>query len=464
MQLVPAIWWGMAGHPAYEELSREQLIEALTVAHARIAALEAQVAELAAKRDGKPTPQNSSLPPSQGDKPNRPERRHQDRPKRSGFHRRALHPDPDQLVQCRPVVCDYCGGAELEVVTEEDYDHHELAPQPVQVTRVRLVVCTCATCGHRTKPQPPEGLEPNRLVGARLRAFLLLMRHHLDAPLRRLRAMLDEAFGLQLSEGFLVATTERAVGAMAPAVRALAAEVRTAPVILSDETGLRVDGRAAHLWLFRTADAVFFQVAPSRAKAVVEDFLGTAEPACWVSDRYGGQRGFGQERQACLAHLRRDAVGAVERGDTAFAAALEQLVLAIMTADRRKPHWTDRTLAERRRVLENRVDAVVAILPLHPDGERLRRWLKAHRDELTLCLRRRDVPATNNASERALRPVVTARKVFGGLRSWAGAHALAAIRSVIATARARGMSAMEGLTIALAGQVLPPARTLNPPA
>ena len=27
----------MAGHPAYEELSREQLIAALTVAHARIA-------------------------------------------------------------------------------------------------------------------------------------------------------------------------------------------------------------------------------------------------------------------------------------------------------------------------------------------------------------------------------------------------------------------------------------------
>jgi hypothetical protein len=39
--------------------------------------------------------------------------------------------------------------------------------------------------------------------------------------------------------------------------------------------------------------------------------------------------------------------------------------------------------------------------PLHPDGARLRRWLKAHRDELTLCLRRRDAPAINNASERA---------------------------------------------------------------
>ena len=59
------------------------------------------------------------------------------------------------------------------------------------------------------------------------------------------------------------------------------------------------------------------------------------------------------------------------------------------------------------------------------DGERLRRWVKAHRAALTLCLRRRDVPATNNASERALRPFVTARKVFGCARSKEGADAMA---------------------------------------
>jgi hypothetical protein len=52
--------------------------------------------------------------------------------------------------------------------------------------------------------------------------------------------------------------------------------------------------------------------------------------------------------------------------------------------------------------------------------------------------------------------VVTARKVFGGLWSWSGAQALAGIRSVIATARVRGLSAMEGRAIALAGKPLPP--------
>lgn len=454
-----------------ENLSREELIEALAESgrqlaqrDARIAALEQQVRELLAKLDGHATPRNSSLPPSQGYKPNRSDRAGRVRPQRPGFLKRELYPDPDTMVEKAVEACRHCGGTELEVVGTSDYDHHELVARPVHVTRVRLAVCACRRCGRRTTAEPPPGLEPERLIGQRLRAWIILLRHHLDMPLRRLRTMLDEVFGLRLSEGFLVVVSQRAAADLVPAAEAIAAAVRSAAVILADETVLRVDGRAAYLWLFRTADAVFFQAAPSRAKAVIEAFLGTAEPECWVSDRYGGQRGFGQERQACLAHLRRDAVGAVERGDTAFAATLEQLVLAIITADGRKPHWSDRTLAERRRVLENRVDAAVAILPLHPDGERLRRWLKAHRDELTLCLRRRDVPATNNASERALRPVVTARKVFGGLRSWAGAHALAAIRAVIATARARGMSAMEGLTIALAGQALPATRTLNPPA
>jgi hypothetical protein len=53
------------------------------------------------------------------------------------------------------------------------------------------------------------------------------------------------------------------------------------------------------------------------------------------------------------------------------------------------------------------------------------------------------VPATNNASERALRPFVTARKVFGCARSKEGADAMAVIRSVLMTARARGLQVME---------------------
>jgi hypothetical protein len=47
----------------------------------------------------------------------------------------------------------------------------------------------------------------------------VLLRHHLDAPYRRLRTLLEEALGLRLSEGFLVAAIERAADDLAPAVR-----------------------------------------------------------------------------------------------------------------------------------------------------------------------------------------------------------------------------------------------------
>jgi hypothetical protein len=43
--------------------------------------------------------------------------------------------------------------------------------------------------------------------------------------------------------------------------------------------------------------------APSRAKHVVEDFVGGFRPESWVSDRYGGQMGVARrEYQVCLAH------------------------------------------------------------------------------------------------------------------------------------------------------------------
>jgi transposase len=128
----------------------------------------------------------------------------------------------------------------------------------------------------------------------------------------------------------------------------------------------------------------------------------------------------------------------------------------ILRGDARQTGWAASTLALRLGAIERRLDAVTAIEAGHREGEKLRRWVKAHRAELTLCLRRRDVPATNNASERAIRPFVTARKVFGCARSKDGADAMATIRSVLTTARTRGLQAMDALATALAGGVLPP--------
>jgi transposase len=459
----------------YDDLSREQLIDLLVERDARIerlearnreleaqnqaltarvATLEAQVRRLLDRLGAPPTPDNSSLPPSQGRKGNLPDRAPKAKPPRRGFHRRELHPSPDAVVDRRPDLCRHCGSAALTPVGSESYDHHELVARPVLVTRVNLAVCACGRCGRRTTAEPPAGMEG--LIGGRLRAFTVLLRHDTDVPYARLRTMLDEVFGLRLSHGYLVATIDTAAAAMAPAAQDIRNAVRSAPVVLSDETGLRVDGKNGWVWLFRTPWDILFLVDRRRAKAVVAELMAGHQPEAGVSDRCPAQGGHAVERQACLAHLVRDCRKAEQLGDTAFAPALKAVLETILRHDARQPAWADSTLALRLGAIERRLDAVTAIEARHRDGERLRRWVKAHRAELTLCLRRRDVPATNNASERALRPFVTARKVFGCARSKEGADAMAVIRSVLMTARARGLQVMDALATALAGGILSP--------
>ena len=445
----------------YDDLSREQLIELVverdaTIAalNARVAALEEQVRRLLERLGAPPTPDNAGIPPSQGKKANRPDRAPQPKPPRRGFHRRALHPNPDAVVDRRPERCRHCGGAALTQVGVESYDHHELVAKPVLVTRVNLGVCACACCGRRTTAESPAGMEG--LVGGRLRAFTVLLRHYSDVPYTRLRTMLDEVFGLRLSQGYLVSMIDDAAVDMMPAVADIRESIRAAPVVMSDETGLRVDGRNGWAWVFRTSWDILFLVDRRRAKAVVEELMAGHRPEAWVSDRGPAQGGHAAERQACLAHLVRDCRKAEQLGDAAFAPVLKAVLATILRCDARKTGWAASTLALRLGAIERRLDAVTAIEAGHREGEKLRRWVKAHRAELTLCLRRRDVPATNNASERAIRPFVTARKVFGCARSKDGADAMATIRSVLTTARTRGLQAMDALATALAGGVLPP--------
>ena len=72
------------------------------------------------------------------------------------------------------------------------------------------------------------------------------------------------------------------------------------------------------------------------------------------------------------------------------------------------------------------------------------------RDKLLVFLTRRNVEATNNASERALRPSVIFRRVTNGFRSEWGAKVYADLCSIVATARLAGNSALAAIRDALA--------------
>ena len=81
----------------------------------------------------------------------------------------------------------------------------------------------------------------------------------------------------------------------------------------------------------------------------------------------------------------------------------------------------------------------------HPAGKLLLRQIKAWRTKFFVFMVDRDVPPTNNISEREIRPSVVFRKVTNGFRSDWGAQIHAGYRFVTGTARISGQIALAAI-------------------
>jgi transposase len=139
-------------------LSLLPLAGQLEAALSRIAELEKRLA--AFERPPK-TPDNSSLPPSKGQKSDRPTGDKPPHKSRLGFGR-ALEPNPDRTVDARLDSCPHCAAAfpAEQQTPQQVYDRIELPPIKPDVTRVRLFGGRCACCGARATAAAPSGLEP----------------------------------------------------------------------------------------------------------------------------------------------------------------------------------------------------------------------------------------------------------------------------------------------------------------
>jgi len=230
--------------------------------------------------------------------------------------------------------------------------------------------------------------------------------------------------------------------------------VREARVVCSDETSVRVAGRTWWEWVFVTRAAVLHVIRPSRDRIVPEAVFAGVRPGVWVSDALGSQRGHAGRWQMCLAHLLRDAQWAIDCGDTGFSAQFRVWLLRAMAIGRRRNSLRDSTLVQYRHDLERRLDRIMAhTVPQGRAGEKLRRRIGRCRKHLSVFVTDRDVPPTNNVSERALRPSVVFRKVTNGFRAEWGAQTYAAFRSVVSTAKTRGATVLAAVQDALRGQV-----------
>ena len=429
--------------------THERVVAALT---RQVEVLTARVVELEAKL-GKPkkTPGNSSTPPSRGQKPSEPAPSQAKGKAHPGAHR-ALHPHPTARRDVRATSCQHCGAdvsGQWQMACQA-YDHVEIPDIKPDVTRVTLLGGTCACCAKTFKAPAPEDMAPGSPFGPNLRALVIYLRFTQGVAFERLTRVLFDLLGLEISEGALVNILAAARGPFAKATDVIRAKLLSGTALQSDETGLRVGKTNWWLWVFHHDDSAAFLVKPTRAQTVVEDFLGDFRPEYWVSDRYGGQMGWAtKEHQVCLAHLIRDVQYAIDAGDKVFAPDLRHLLGWACEIGGRREDLSDATLKSYAAKCEAKLDKLMARAPTHPAGVKLQNMIKRTRHHLFVFMTNRNLPATNNGSERALRPCVTFRKITNGFRTPWGAELYADIRSVIETGRRRAIGALQAIRLTL---------------
>ena len=437
-------------------LSREELLELVHRQQAELAERDGKIRdleeELAQFRQPAKTPENSSVPPSRGQKANRGAgRRRKLGPKRGHVGVSRVRSEPDVVLECRASICTGCGEAlpqtgGRQVGRSQVTDLPPVVPVAIEA---RLYAVRCAQCGEQTVGSYPAGLEPHRTFGPGIEALLSYFheRHHVSYE--RLVEICRDVFGLAISQGGVENALRRLVERARPTYAGIREQVRGSPVINSDETSARVAGRNHWQWVFQTAEASYHVIVPSRGGEVIDAFLAGAEPEVWGSDLWAPQiLTSATEHQICMSHQERDLTFAVD-ADTdearLWAIELRHVFGRAIRLHHERAQVTSESFARRRLLIENATDRLVFDRYVAPKTEaaRLQQRYRTHRDSLYVFLHRDDVEPTNNSSERDLRPSVIHRKVIGGFRSTWGAEASAIRTTILATARKQGRNLLD---------------------
>lgn len=459
------------------QLSLTELVKLVLTQYEQLTAFAAVVTQLQAdnealrlklEKEQKPptNSSNSSQPPSRDQKGNRPAERGPGRhgpPEGHGKSERQFVAQADRVVDLKLARCPNC---QTDLQTEPGRlvrvnQITELPAPRAEVLEVRQYAVVCPGCGQEHRAEPPAGLEWPRRFGARLEATVVYYRQTQHLSYERTVKALHDLHQVELSQGGIDQIMQRAGQRALPQVAALQEAIQHSEVVYSDETGCRVDSHNWWQWVFSSARAVLHVIRFDRSLDVIKEVLAKHSVTVWVSDCYLPQmQAPAQFHQICLAHQLRNLQAVVDRAPELFwPRAMQALFRASIHLHHQRADLAPPTFERERQRLERLCTWLLERFLLDPDAKRLRRRYQKYRQSLFVFLHCSAVSPTNNVSERYLRPSVIHRKVMGSFRSEWGAHAYAALASLIATAALTGSNSFDAIQNLLGAPALPLAGT-----
>jgi transposase len=300
------------------------------------------------------------------------------------------------------------------------------------------------------QPPVPPGIDlPQGQLGLNALAAGAMLRMQYRLPFRQITQLFLDLPGLEVSSGAVARQVQRMGQWLEGEYERLKVLLRGSAVVHMDETGWRTDGHNGWLWTMLSGKHTVYHMDQSRGQKVAAKLLGERFSGTLVSDFYAGYGRIDSAKQKCLAHLLRELHETAEKhpefASGRFYSRCVRLVQQMLLLKKKKPALGPSVYEAKVRRLECRLKELMDAPKKELQALRLTKRLQRHRGELTHFLRQDDVDATNNAAERALRPLVVARKISGGSRSEKGAQATAILMSVLRTAGQQNRPLLETL-------------------
>ncbi len=351
----------------------------------------------------------------------------------------------DQTLVAPPLeVCPDCGGPLEDERPEENYQT-DIPPVEPEVIRFVFASWWCARCGRRVYSRHPDqtstatGAAASHL-GPRVRALVADFKCRLGMPFRKIQDVLKHQFGIEVSPGAMVQSNYRLATKAQPTLKALKDALSEEEVVGGDETGWRVWVLPYWLWVVCSKSFTFYDIVPHRCATVVrevlgEDFEGWLTRDGWSS--YDTRLDYRMLR--CLNHLLHNAekLEDSQEGEAAETIALFILWLyGVFSLKKQVEELSAEEYQQEADALLEWFDEFLQESSCYSESNRkFANRLTKIRHQIIPILEHAELPATNNQSERQIRPMVLHRKVCAGNKTERGAKALADLASLAATSR-----------------------------
>jgi len=346
-----------------------------------------------------------------------------------------------------------------------------------QVTEHRAMQAVCS-CGQVHSGQFPIGVNATVQYGALAQAAMVHLNQNHAVPLQRTAALMQQLFGLQVSQAAVCKANLAAKEALAPTVQRIGQACVSAPVLSADETGMRVAKTLHWLHVLATPTLSWIGSHPKRgteafeALGLLQQFRGVL-----VHDGWMPYKALDCAHALCNAHHLRELTYLFEEQEQAWASDMIELLSHANHTDNQNcaeentVHYGTAKYKTEVRDLRHLYDAILTHAELtnpieEPSGKRGRTKqskavnligrLRQYSDDVWRFMSAPDIPFTNNLAEQAVRMPKVKQKVSGCFRTSEGAHTYCVIRSYAATLHKQGIDVFEALVSTFKGEVPQP--------